>query len=58
MKVGQRVRIPADSKHHPETGHHGKCVWKSKDGETVAIECERGHSGKKNTVFLLKLNSK
>ena len=58
VKVGDRMKIPADKKFHPEEGHFGKCVWISKDGKTVAIQCERSHHGKKNIVFLTKINSK
>jgi len=57
IKVGDRMKIPADMKLHPESGHFGKCVWISEDGENVALECERPHDHKK-AVFVLKLNSK
>ena len=57
IKIGERVKIPADEKLHPETGHSGKCVFVSEDGKTVAIECERRHEGKL-TVFILQFNSK
>jgi len=56
IKIGDRVKIPADGKFHPEAGHFGKCVWISEDGETAAVLCERSHEGK-NTVFMLKINS-
>lgn len=42
---------------HPESGHFGKCVWISEDGENVALECERPHDHKK-AVFVLKVDSK
>jgi len=57
IKIGDRVKIPADGEFHPEEGHFGKCVWISEDGKTVAIQCERSHEGK-NTVFMVKINSK
>ena len=57
IKIGDRMKIPADGKFHPEAGHLGKCVWISEDGETVAIQCERSHRGK-TTVFIVKINSK
>ncbi len=57
IKVGDRMKIPADKKIHPEAGHFGKCVWISKDRKTVAIQCERNHKGK-NTVFTVKINPK
>ncbi len=57
IKTGDRMRIPADERIHPERGHFGKVVWISEDGETVAIQCERSHRGK-NTVFTVKINSK
>ncbi len=58
IKIGDRMKIPADGKFHPEHGHLGKVVWISRNGKTVAIQCERSHHGKKNTVFLVKINSK
>ena len=57
IKVGDRVKIPADKKIHPEASHYGKCVWISKDEKTVAIQCERSHEGRK-TVFIVRINSK
>jgi hypothetical protein len=57
IKIGDRMKIPADQRIHPEAGHFGKVVWISEDGETVAIQCERSHHGK-NTVFIVKINSK
>jgi len=57
IKIGDRMKIPADKGIHPEAGHFGKVVWISEDGKTVAIECERSHHGKK-TVFTVKFNSK
>ncbi|NIQ07657.1 MAG: hypothetical protein GWO20_18665 [Candidatus Korarchaeota archaeon] len=57
IKIGDRMKIPADKRVHPEGGHFGKCVWISENGKTVAIECERSHKHKK-AVFLVKINSK
>ncbi len=57
IKIGDRMKIPADNKFHPEEGHSGKCVWISEDGKTVAIQCERRHNGKK-AVFMVKICSK
>lgn len=51
------MKIPSDKKFHPEAGHLGKCVWISKDGRAVAIQCERNHHGKKNVVFLVRIDS-
>ena len=57
IKIGDRMKIPADTGIHPEAGHFGKVVWISEDGKTAAIVCERSHHGKK-TVFIAKINSK
>jgi len=57
IKVGDKMKIPADSKFHPEYGHFGKCVWISEDGKTVAIQCEKRHNGKK-IALMVKINSK
>ncbi len=57
IKIGDKVKIPADGKFHPEHGHVGKVVWISEDGKSVAIQCERSHNGK-TSVFLVKNNSK
>ncbi|UCE16705.1 MAG: hypothetical protein JSV12_03635 [Candidatus Bathyarchaeota archaeon] len=56
VKVGDMMKILADGKFHPERGHRGKCVWISEDGETVAVQCERSHNSKENTVFILKFD--
>lgn len=56
IKVGDRVKIPANKKIHPEEGHFGVCVWISKDGKSVAIRCERSHEGK-TTIFMVEINS-
>ena len=56
IKIGDRMKIPADKKFHPEYGHSGKVVWISEDGKIVAIKCERLHNGKK-TVFLARRES-
>jgi hypothetical protein len=57
IETGDRMKIPADSRFHPEAGHFGEVVWISEDGKTVAIQCERSHNGKK-AVFLVKISSK
>ena len=57
IKIGDKMKIPADNEFHPEAGHFGKVVWISEDGETAAIQCERRHNGKK-TVFMVKICSK
>lgn len=57
IKIGDKVKIPADEKFHPEAGHFGICVWISEDGRIVALQCERSHHGKKNAVFLMKSTS-
>ncbi len=57
IKIGDKVKIPADGKFHLEQGHVGKVVWISEDGKSVAIQCERSHNGK-TSVFLVKNNSK
>ncbi len=56
IKIGERVKIPSDEKLHPERGHFGTCVWIRKDGKAVGIECEKSHRGKKNTVFIVRIN--
>ena len=56
IKIGDKMKIPANQKFHPEYGHSGKVVWISEDGKTVAIQCERRHNGKK-AVFMVKINS-
>ncbi len=57
IDLGDKVKIPTDGKFHPESGHFGTCVWKSEDGKTVALQCERSHNGKMNAVFVVKINS-
>lgn len=57
IKIGDKMKIPADKKFHPEYGHSGKVVWVSENGKTVAIQCERSHNHKK-AVFMVKINSK
>jgi len=57
IKIGDKMKIPADEKFHPERGHGGKVVWISEDEKTVAIQCEKRHNGK-TSVFLVKDNSK
>ena len=55
IKVGDRIKIPADKNFHPEEGHFGICVWIGKDGKSVAIQCDRSHEGK-STVFIIEIN--
>ena len=55
IRIGDKMKIPADNKFHPEAGHSGKVVWISEDGKTVAIQCERRHNRKK-AVFMVKTN--
>ncbi len=57
IKIGDKMKIPADEKIHPERGHVGICVWIGDDGTTVALQCERSHNSKNNTVFLVKVES-
>jgi hypothetical protein len=57
IKTGDKMKIPADSRFHPEAGHSGEVVWISEDGKTLAIQCERRHNGK-TAVFLVKIASK
>jgi len=57
IKIGDKMKIPADQKIHPEHGHSGKVVWISEDGKTVAIQCKRLHNHK-TAVFMVKINSK
>jgi hypothetical protein len=58
IKIGDRMKIPADDKVHPEEGHFGKIVWVKEDGKAAAIRCERHHEGKKNVVFMVTFNSR
>ena len=57
IKIGDKMKIPANQKFHPEYGHSGKVVWVNEDGKTVAIQCEKKHSGKTIAV-MVKINSK
>jgi len=57
IRIGDKVKIPAGGKAHPEAGHFGRCVWISKDQKTVAVQCDRSHHNKKNTVFMVKIDS-
>ena len=57
IKIGDKMKIPADGKFHPEYRHSGKVVWISEDGRTVAIQFEKKHNGEKR-VFLTRTNSK
>ena len=31
IKIGDKMKIPADNEFHPEAGHFGKVVWISED---------------------------
>ena len=53
IKIGDKMKIPADQKFHPQYGHFGKVVWISENGKTVAIQCERLHN-RKNVVLMVK----
>ena len=57
IKIGDKMKIPADNEFHPEGGHFGKCVWISENGKTVAIKCETSHNHR-HPVFMVKINSK
>ncbi len=56
IKIGDKMKIPADNKFHPEHGHSGKVVWISEDGKTVAIQCEKRHN-RKIIALMVKINS-
>ena len=56
VKIGDKMKIPADQKFHPEDGHSGKVVWIGKDRKTVTIQCEKRHNGKTIAV-MVKINS-
>jgi hypothetical protein len=46
LKVGDKMKIPVHSVFHQESGHFGKVVYISEDGETVTVKCDRKHGGK------------
>ena len=46
LKVGDKMKIPVHSVFHQESGHFGKVVYISEDGETVTVKCDRKHDGK------------
>ncbi len=46
LKVGDKMKIPVHSVFHQESGHSGKIVFISEDGETVTVKCDRKHGGK------------
>ena len=56
IKIGDRMKIPAHTVFHPESGHFGKVVYISEDEKTVTVQCEKRHNGKK-AVFMVKINS-
>lgn len=35
--------------------HYAIVVYKSADGKTLGVKCERSHNGKKNSVFLIRV---
>ena len=57
IKIGDKMKIPADQKFHPKYGHSGKVVWISEDGKNVMIQCEKRHNGKE-IALMLRINSK
>jgi hypothetical protein len=40
------MKIPAHMVFHKESGHSGKVVYVSEDGNTVTIQCDKKHEGK------------
>jgi hypothetical protein len=46
IKIGDRMKIPAHMVFHKESGHSGKVVYVSEDGNTVTIQCDKKHEGK------------
>ena len=56
IKIGDKLKIPASQKFHPERGHSGKVVYISEDGKTVTVQCEKRHDGKLISV-MMKINS-
>ena len=46
VKIGERMKIPVHSIFHQESGHVGKIVFISEDGNTVTVKCDRKHGGK------------
>jgi len=57
IKIGDKMKIPASQKFHPEYGHSGKVVWITEDGKTVTVQCEKKHAGKVISV-MIEINSK
>ena len=56
IKIGDRIKIPAHTVFHPESGHFGKVVYISDNGKTVTVQCEKRHSGK-TVAFNMAMNS-
>ncbi len=56
VKVGEKIRIPAHSVFHQESGHIGKIVYVSDDGNTITVKCDRKHNGK-TIAFNVKLEA-
>lgn len=40
------MEIPVHKVLHPESGHFGKIVYVSEDGNTVTIQCDKKHDSK------------
>jgi hypothetical protein len=57
LKVGDKMKIPVHSVFHQESGHIGKVVYISEDGETVTVKCDRKHGGK-TVAFNIALQPK
>ncbi len=46
IQIGDKMKIPVHSVFHQESGHFGKVVYISEDGNTVTVKCDRKHGGK------------
>ncbi len=46
IQIGDKMKIPVHSIFHQESGHFGKVVYISEDGNTVTVKCDRKHGGK------------
>jgi hypothetical protein len=46
VELGDKIKIPVHSVFHQETGHFGKVVYISEDGNTITVKCDRKHNGK------------
>jgi hypothetical protein len=56
VKLGEKIKIPAHSVFHQESGHMGKIVYVSDDGNTITVKCDRKHNGK-TIAFNVQLES-